>query len=215
MIRGSELDEQDSEKENGEEPDAGEPGEDAGLGEPREIWAEAAHLVARATELLKQRSGWTRRALARDRHSHLVSPSSERAVRFCASGALLRAYSERSGVPIRIVREGEKELFRPPAALRLAYTMVAYHLAFFLPQRSAIILGVKERGGTSQLQLTIPGKASKSGRRRTLTLSARRLLEELNDLRALKHEDIRLGLMLSQIALTTPERGGGDGGDEA
>lgn len=208
------MGEQGSGEKHGEQLEAGEPREE--MGESGQVWSEAAQLVERAAELVKERSGWTRRALARDRHSRPVSPSSGRAVRFCASGALMRAYSEQSGIEIRLVGEAAEETFRPSRALDLAFTMAAYHVAFFLPLRSQIILGVRKTDAKEVLlDLIIPTSASKSGKARTLTLSARKLLEELNDFRALKHEDVLFGLMLSRIALELPERDEGAEGDEA
>src|SRR4051812_42814630 len=64
--------------------------------------AQARELLAGASTLVAARAAWTRRVFARDRHSHPVSPSSERAVRFCVGGALLRATSEQLGVQFKI-----------------------------------------------------------------------------------------------------------------
>src|SRR5579875_3984411 len=64
------------------------------------VLEKARLLLARAYELLDYRSGWTRKHFARDRHSKPVSPSSDRAVRFCVGGALLRAATEQLGLQL-------------------------------------------------------------------------------------------------------------------
>ena len=78
-------------------------------------------LLAEAAQLIGDRRNWTTRALARDRHSHPVSPASERAVRWCLGGALLRAASERIGFDFD---EDADETTWPPS-LRLAFLELA------------------------------------------------------------------------------------------
>jgi hypothetical protein len=63
--------------------------------------------------------------------------------------------------------------------------------------------------------ITVLASASKTGKQVELTLPARELLQELNDLRSLRHQDIFFGLVLSRIALMAPEPGEGDGEDAA
>lgn len=87
------------EKEHEGEPE-GEPEASASsaAGGAAALREETRRLLERAAELVEERSHWTKRAFARDRHSHPVSASSERAERFCAGGALLRAASEQFGI---------------------------------------------------------------------------------------------------------------------
>ena len=78
-------------------------------------------LLADAAQLIRDRRNWTRRALARDRYSHPVSPASERAVRWCLGGALLRAASERIGFDFDEDADGTTW----PTSLRLAFLELA------------------------------------------------------------------------------------------
>ena len=89
----------------------------------------ALRLVLRVRELLASKSSWTRGTLARDRHSHRVSPTSERAVRFCLSGALIRAAGEEFGFAVKLVKPSAPVTFKPPEPLVAAYRAAA--LAFF------------------------------------------------------------------------------------
>lgn len=61
-------------------------------------------ILVRAVTLIETPRSWTRRALARDRHSHPVSPTSKRAVRYCVGGALLRAAAERFDFEVKIAK---------------------------------------------------------------------------------------------------------------
>ena len=91
----------------------------------RERDTAAFHLVLVARDILESPSAWTRKVLARDRHSHPVSPTSERAVRFCLSGALLRAASEEYGFSLRLAKADEPVIFDAPEPLLAAYRAVA------------------------------------------------------------------------------------------
>ena len=91
----------------------------------RERDTEAFHLILVARDIVDTPGAWTRKRLARDKHSHPVSPTSERAVRFCLSGALLRAASEEFGFSIQVVASGEPESFQAPQSLMSAYREVA------------------------------------------------------------------------------------------
>jgi hypothetical protein len=88
---------------------------------------QAARIVARALELCAERSGWTKRALARDRWGHPVPVISPRAVRFCAQGALIKAACEVLDVEIptstELAAEWTPEMEEPsyPDALQLAF----------------------------------------------------------------------------------------------
>ena len=76
-----------------------------------------------------RRAAGRARTLARDRHSHPVSPTSERAVRFCLSGALIRAAGEEFGFAVKLVKASEPVTFEPSEPLVAAYRAAA--LAFF------------------------------------------------------------------------------------
>jgi hypothetical protein len=86
---------------------------------------EALVLLGDAAQLIQDRRKWTRRALARDRHSHPVSPASERAVRWCLGGALLRAASERISFDFDEDADGTTW----PTSLRLAFLELAKTVA--------------------------------------------------------------------------------------
>ena len=99
---------------------------------PRADLEAAARLLPRAGSLVATRSSWTKHALARDRHGHRVLIESDRAVRFCAGGALLRARHESRG---RVVRS--------PAVLGLAYELLSEALADALSTaETALLLAV-------------------------------------------------------------------------
>lgn len=91
----------------------------------------ADRLLARAAQLIAEPSGWTKRELARDRHSKRVSPSSERAVHFCAGGALLRATSEQFEVGFCLGEAGD-ELVGDAWVLPLALAHYYLGRAFLL-----------------------------------------------------------------------------------
>lgn len=94
-------------------------------GEPRrkDLLQDAPLLLLYAEALLRYR-GWTRGAYARDRHGHPVNPTSARAVRFCATGALIRADFELHGEPFEEADE-EGITGSPTFTLALAHLSVA------------------------------------------------------------------------------------------
>ena len=58
-------------------------------------------IVTRARQLLEDRKRWTRYASARDPSGRKCAPTEDRAVRYCAYGALLRAAYQVTGCPKR------------------------------------------------------------------------------------------------------------------
>lgn len=73
----------------------------------QDLRQEALALLDHGLDLLVS-SGWARGAYARDRHRHRVSPTSPRAVRYCMTGALIRAELELHGEPFE--EEGEEAI---------------------------------------------------------------------------------------------------------
>lgn len=66
-------------------------------------------VIRRAQKLVEQ--GFTRKASARDRHGNVVNPLSKRAHRFCAVGALQRAWSDCNVKdPIDVLAAVQREL---------------------------------------------------------------------------------------------------------
>jgi hypothetical protein len=184
--------------------------------------AQARLLLERADDLIGERSHWTRRALARDRHSKSVSVSSERAVRFCVGGALLRAATEQLGLRLAanareetaaaIVEEIEQLDLVP---LGLANRLLARAFEWLLLRPNGVrIREQRSEDGSSQPVLVVPAEEPETGQGRR-----RREHEEptkwsaivfgLNDHSVVKHAHIRSALALAQLfsyaaAQTTP-----------
>ena len=158
------------------------------------IQVSATRLLVRAHALISSSSGWTKGELARDRHSHPVSPTNPRAVRFCASGALLRAAGEQLGLTIRLCRPGEAAAFVEPEPLAEAYQVVgAVLVESFLPTWGIEPAGDDEYGPT--LYLPLRGGGLEVEHR----LAWRTVLEEVNDANSVRHKAIAALLRLAAI----------------
>lgn len=103
---------------------------------------EALALLRRGGELIASRDHFTRNAWARDRWSHPVSILSERAVRFCAAGALARAHYELHGSPGGM---NKRTNTLSPARLDLASEVLARNGARRLLPRLGLIF-FEQRG---------------------------------------------------------------------
>ena len=169
-------------------------------------------LLARAYELLDFRSGWTRKHFARDRHSKPVSPSSERAVRFCVGGALLRAATEQLGLQLAANAKEERvaEVVsdidqRGLAALSLAYYFLARAFELlFLRAGGGHIRVQRLEDGRSQPIVVTPAvgtptaeAAGKSEVEEATTWAA--IVHGYNDHPAIKHGDIRAALLIAHM----------------
>jgi hypothetical protein len=154
----------------------------------------AGRLLVQAHELVQASRGWTKRALARDRHSHPVSPTSDRAVRFCASGALLRAAGERFGFSLRPARKNESATFVAPEPLAEAYRVVgAVIVESFFPIFGIEVADDDDQGLTVSVPLLHLGEDDWPER-----MSWRELLETVNDARGVGHQAI-VGLLRLSI----------------
>ena len=101
-------------------------------------------VLAGARGLIGDGSGWTFGAMARDRHGRPVGLSSERAVRFCLSGALLRAADDEGlAEPSEVyagVQGGDEP--RRLGATRVAFAMLAA-ASIFEARRSSLLAADK------------------------------------------------------------------------
>ena len=164
----------------------------------------ARPLIVRAAELIEDRSHWTKRVFARDRHSHPVAPSSERAVRFCLGGAILRAAAEEHNLRIRLPRPGES--FSPIEALGIdelveAYALVgrAIEMIFYRPSG----VRIRERDGSVYRQIVIetdPAAEQKQDKTaRVLTTTWSEFVHSFNDAAQIRHGDLRPALVLAAL----------------
>lgn len=89
----------------------------------RRVQRQALALLTAAQALVAERSRWTKRAYARDRHGHQVAldSSSGRAVRYCAGAACIRAALD-AGLDV-VALPGEP-LWQAPPALELAFGLL-------------------------------------------------------------------------------------------
>lgn len=87
-------------------------------GKDRDDVVKAVALLRGAQTVIADRSAWTKKVFARDRHSRQVSPISDRAVRFCAAGAIVRADHEQNGTIYNFVKD--KVPFDVPAPVEIA-----------------------------------------------------------------------------------------------
>ncbi len=174
---------------------AGAEASDAPVGDA----AEACELLLRASKLIAEPSAWTRREFARDRHSHPVSPSSERAVRFCVSGALLRATSERFGVQFKL--GAGDELWGEPwaPALGLAYRYLGNALVRFHLWANIESLHEELIGGIWRVKLTLQRTTLPTGEK-TFEAPWSEFVHIFNDHRAVKHLNILMALVVAQAA---------------
>ena len=78
-------------------------GADPSPGKSDRVVGEALALLEDAYLRLAPRRAWTRGSYGRDRHGHPVDPTDDRAVRWCATGALIRAEFELHGVRLEPV----------------------------------------------------------------------------------------------------------------
>lgn len=159
--------------------------------------------------MIDQRSGWTRDHFARDRHSRPASPSSERAVRFCVGGALLRATHEQFGICFVLPGAGEQPerfQFEPPAGLPTARPRAR------LPPAQA------ERdcpGGTARWRVALmlgPPESAEGAEVREERMSWETFAHALNDDRRIKPGQILTALWVAMIHAsvpTPPSPGGG------
>jgi hypothetical protein len=172
---------------------AGETGKD----DQASAAAEAGQLLRRASQLVAERGGWTKSKLARDRHSKPVSPSDERAVRFCVGGALLRAVSERFGVGFRV---GDQEALEGEpwfAAYALAHRYLGRALTMLLLSPEAVRVTERRVGANWTVELALGGEhASAETVAKTSWVA---LVQRLNDHRKVKHRDILTGLALARM----------------
>jgi hypothetical protein len=173
----------------------GQPGEEA----TSDLDKQARELLGIAAKLIAEPSAWTRREFARDRHSHPVSPSSQRAVRFCVSGALLRAASERFGAQFKF-GEGESIWDEPWAApLALAFRYLGHSLVLVLlaaPVAASLVEREVDGQSLARLTLRAPGGEEQL---RTVEVPWYVLVHGLNDHPAVKHLDILTGLTVARV----------------
>ena len=162
----------------------------------------AGLLLQRAAQLIDQRSGWTRDHFARDRHSRPVSPSSERAVRFCVGGALLRATHEQFGINFVLPRSGEQSERFQFGPLQQAYRLLGFALASLLLKQGVT---VREEWVEDEWQLLI-GLPENSGRAeaREERMTWETFVHSLNDDRRLKHSQILSALWVAMLHASVP-----------
>jgi hypothetical protein len=172
-----------------------------------ELAVESLALLFRGGELLRERPAWTRGQFARDRHSKPVSPSSDRAVRFCAGGALMRATTEKFDVTFVLSSATSPPTPLPPA-LAQAYRLLgkAFVLLFISSEKFALredeIDGVLspvivERDGGEEAVSTWPS-----------------FVAGCNDNPLLKHEHVRAAFTVALMLARSVKRiAGGEGGD--
>ena len=163
---------------------------------------QAASLLQRASQLIDQRSGWTRDHFARDRHSHPVSPSSKRAVRFCVGGALLRATHEQFGITFVLPRAGEQPERFQFEPLQQAYRLLGLALASLL-LKQGVTVREEQVGGESQLVLGLPESVEGAGVREE-RMSWETFVHALNDDRRIKHGQILTALLVAMIHASVP-----------
>lgn len=166
--------------------------------------AEARALLRRASQLVAKRGGWTKEKLARDRHSHPVSPSSGQAVRFCVGGALLRAVSECFGVRFKV---GDRDdINEQPwfAAYALANRYLGQALMTFLLSPEAVRVSEQRVGSDWEVELAAGGEQRHEPVAKT---SWAAIVQTLNDHRKVKHRDIVGGLALAQLFSWSDEAG--------
>lgn len=162
-------------------------------------------LIVRAAELIEDRSHWTRRAFARDRHSHPVSASSGRAVRFCVGGALLRAAAEQLDLSFRLPRPGKE--FSPIEtlgfeALNEAYALVGRAIEMIFYRSNSVRFREVEEGGYRQVVIeTAPEGQRKRGKaaRDSLVTTWSEFVHSFNDAPQIRHGDIRPALALAAL----------------
>lgn len=163
----------------------------------------AGLLLQRAALLIDERSGWTRDHFARDGHSRPVSPSSERAVRFCVGGALLRATHEQFGINFVLPRSGEQWERFQFGPLQQAYRLLGCALASLLLKRGVT---VREEWVEDEWQLliglpeTTAGKAAASEER----MPWEAFVHSLNDDRRLTHSHILSALWVAMLRASVP-----------
>jgi hypothetical protein len=90
---------------------------------------ETVEVLQAARVLVAAPSQWTRRAVARDRHGHPIAYSSPRADRYCALGALLRAYETICGpgtVERTLAANAEAPVRQPAAGVSASVVFRAY-----------------------------------------------------------------------------------------
>lgn len=161
---------------------------------------QARQLLKRATELIGVRSGWTRDHLARDRNSKPVSPSSERAVRFCVGGALFRAAHEQFDVQFRLARPGEQP--DDEAELRLAPMREAFRLlgrameALYL---GPIGLSVREEGSGDERRIFLATAEDAAISVPEIRASWPSIVYGINDSRKLKRDHLLGALALATL----------------
>ena len=163
---------------------------------------QAGLLLQRAAQLIDQRSGWTRDHFARDRHSRPVSPSSERAVRFCVGGALLRATHEQFGITFALPRQGEQPQRFQFEPLQQAYRLLGLALAALVLKKR---VNVREESvdGESQLMLGLP-ESAEGAEVREERMSWETFVHSLNDDRRLKHDQLLTALWIAMIHASVP-----------
>lgn len=115
--------------------------------EPKTVTGEedrqtAARILLEARKLISTPQTWTRRAFARDRHSHPVSPTSDRAVRFCVGGALIRAAGEAFDFDVTLSTNAPALV--PPLSLLRAYQRLGETMAALLLEPDALEITGKD-----------------------------------------------------------------------
>lgn len=166
-----------------------------------QVTVQARELLARASKLVAERSAWTRREYARDRHSHPVSPSSERAVRFCVGGALLRATSEQFGVQFKLGKEIEPFPDESWAdALALAYRYLGHALTRFHLSKNLQSFQEELIDGDWRVRLTLRSVTDQPRKQaKTVEASWPVLVHVINDNPAVKHWNILMALAVAQM----------------
>lgn len=176
------------------------------------VLEEARLLLARAYELLDFRSGWTRKHFARDRHSKPVSPASDRAVRFCAGGALLRAATEQLG--LQLAANAKEERVADVVSDIDQLGSAALSLAYYFLARAFELLFLRAGGGHIRVQRLEDGRsqpivvtsaagisaaeaAGKSEVEEPTTWAA--IVHGYNDHPSIKHGDIRAALLVAHM----------------
>jgi hypothetical protein len=145
---------------------------------------EALELIREVGILLHSRTRWTKGALARDKHSHLVEPDSDRAVRWCLAGALLKEEFDLFGRTLR-VRNDELAYDSFSRPLRLAWETLAVCLTTVLHYEETPIDPV-----TTVVVL-------KGAERRLAIMYLAARLTELQDDPAVKHWHVLRAILIS------------------
>jgi len=115
--------------------------------DPRPTGGEASDvLLRRAHELMLTRATWTRGHLARDRHSYPVSPTSSRAVRFCAGGALIRAAADEFNLVVRTSQGDKPVTLGKERALHEAYRRLGIVMVELLAPSERMRVHEERRG---------------------------------------------------------------------